>query len=104
MKDEARQRGRPRKPRQPGLSGEFGEAVEQSRKDTGLSAEELGALAGLGQGTIIRVERGEQSPTLDTVLAIAHALSKSGAEMLAACPAWTERPKQKGKHHARSES
>jgi transcriptional regulator with XRE-family HTH domain len=104
MKDEARQRGRPRKPRPPGLSGQFGETVEQSRKDAGLSAEELGTLAGLGQGTVIRVERGEQSPTLDTVLAIAHALGQSGAELLAACSAWTERQKKKGKHHATPES
>lgn len=76
--------------------------IEQRRKERGLSAEELGSLAGLGLGTVIRVERGEQSPTLDTVLAIAHALEVSGAELLAACAAWTEQPK--GKRHATSKA
>lgn len=95
---EARQRGRPRKPRPSGLAGQLGQIIEQHRKERGLSAEELGSLAGLGLGTIIRVERGEQSPTLDTVLAIAHALGISGNELLSACAAWNEQPK-KGKRH-----
>jgi transcriptional regulator with XRE-family HTH domain len=98
--DERRQPGRPRKPRPPGLSGQLGEAIEQARKERGLSADELGTLAGLGIGTVIRVERGEQSPTLDTVLALAHALGKSGADLLAACAAWIEHPKPKGRRHA----
>ncbi len=97
--DQTRQRGRPRKPRPPGLSGELGQAVEIRRKERGLSADELGSLAGLGLGTVLRVERGNQSPTLDTVLAIAHALGVSGAELLAACAAWMEQPKPKGKRH-----
>jgi transcriptional regulator with XRE-family HTH domain len=74
--------------------------VERLRKARGLSADELGALAELGIGTVIRLERGEQSPTLDTVLAVAHALGKSGAELLTECPGWNEPPKTKGKHHA----
>lgn len=77
--EEPRQRGRPRKPRPPGLAGQLGQAIEWHRKEQGLSADELSALAGLGLGAVIRVERGEQSPTLDTVLSIAHALGKSGA-------------------------
>jgi transcriptional regulator with XRE-family HTH domain len=100
--NEPRQRGRPRKQRPPGLSGQLGEVIEQHRKERELSAEALGALAGLGLGTVIRVERGEQSPTLDTVLAIAHGLGKSGAELLAACAAWIEQPK--GKYHATSKA
>jgi transcriptional regulator with XRE-family HTH domain len=102
--DQERQRGRPRKPRPPGLSGELGLAVEARRKELNLSAEELGDAAGLGTGTIIRLERGGQSPTLDTVVAVAHALGLSGAELLAACPAWIERPKPKGKRHASTAS
>jgi hypothetical protein len=54
----------------------------------------------VGLGMVIRVERGEQFPTLDTVLAVAHALGMSGAALLADCPAWTETPKPKGKRHA----
>jgi transcriptional regulator with XRE-family HTH domain len=81
------------------LSGQLGQAIEQARKERGLSAEELGAQARLGLGTVIRVERGGQSPTLDTVLAIAHALGKSGVELLVACTAWIEQPKSKGKRH-----
>lgn len=86
---ESRQRGRPRKTRPAGLSGQLGERVESLRKERNLSADDLGNSAGLGLGTVIRVERGEQSPTLDTVLAIAHALGMSGADLLAVCPAWT---------------
>ena len=97
-----RQRGRPRKPRPGGLSGQLGQVIEECRKERGLSAGELGILAGLGIGTVLRVERGEQSATLDTILAIAHALGKSGDHLLAACAAWTELPKVKGKRHASS--
>lgn len=98
--EEARQRGRPRKPRPPGLSGQLGQAIEQHRKIQDLSADDLSELAGLGLGTIIRIERGEQSSTLETVLAIAHALGKSGAELLAECADWIEQPKRKEKRHA----
>lgn len=96
--DQARQRGRPRKPRPPGLAGQLGQVIEQHRKVRGISADELGSLAGLGLGTVIRVERGEQHAALDTVLAIAHALGMSGNELLAACAAWNEQPK-KGKRY-----
>ncbi|MHB1425916.1 MAG: helix-turn-helix domain-containing protein [Gemmataceae bacterium] len=88
-----RQRGRPRKPRPTNLSGQLGERVELLRKKRNLPADDLGTLAGLGLGTVIRVERGEQSPTLDTVLAIAHALEMSGADLLATCSAWMDKPK-----------
>jgi transcriptional regulator with XRE-family HTH domain len=66
--------------------------------------DELAALAGLGLGTVIRVERGEQSPTLDTVLAVAHALGMRGAKLLAACAAWTKQPHPKSQRHAPPES
>lgn len=89
-----RQRGRPRKPRPAGLSGQLGARVERLRKERNLSADDLGAIAGLGLGTVIRVERGEQSPTLDTVLAIAHALGMSGTELLAPCAAWSDKSKR----------
>lgn len=90
---EPRQRGRPRKPRPANLSGQLGERIESLRKERNLSADDLGAIARLGLGTVIRVERGEQSPTLDTVLAIADALGISGADLLATCRAWTAKPK-----------
>jgi transcriptional regulator with XRE-family HTH domain len=68
------------------------------RKERGWSADELGSVAGLGMGTVIRVERGEQSSTLDTVLAIAHALGKSGADLLRGCAAWADKPTEE--YHA----
>jgi transcriptional regulator with XRE-family HTH domain len=95
---ESRQRGRPRKLRPAGLSGQLGGRIESLRKERGWSADELGCVAGLGTGTVLRVERGEQSATLDTVLAIAHALGKSGADLLRGCPAWTGKPT--GEQHA----
>ncbi len=97
-----RQRGRPRKPRPPGLSGQLGERIESLRKERELTADELSRNSGLGAGTILGLERGEQSPTLDTVLAIAHALGVSGAELMAGCPAWGEQLNKKGKRHAPS--
>jgi transcriptional regulator with XRE-family HTH domain len=95
-----RQRGRPRKPRPPGLSGQIGAAIERHRKDRCLTAEELSEVAGIAAGTVIRVERGEHSMTIDTVLALAHALGKTGAELLADCQDWTKPPPKKGKRHA----
>ena len=55
-----RQRGRPRKQRPPGLCGQLGERIEILRKGMGLSADEFGSKAGVGIGTVIRIERGEQ--------------------------------------------
>jgi transcriptional regulator with XRE-family HTH domain len=97
---ELRQRGRPRNPRPPGLAGQLGQQIEQSRKRLGMSAEELSDRAGVGLGTVIRAEAGGHFLTLDTALAIAHALGMSGAELLAECPAWSDRPERKWKRHA----
>jgi len=48
----------------------------------GLSQEELGEQSGLTRNYIGMIERGETSPTLDAVEAIALALGKPAKEML----------------------
>lgn len=47
---------------------------------------------------MLRLECGGQSPTLDTVLAIAHALGRSGADLLASCAGLTARPNKEKRH------
>lgn len=56
------------------LSARFGEALRQARIDAGLTQETLGYKAGLSRNYVGEVERGEKSPTLDVVAALAKAL------------------------------
>ncbi len=87
-------RGRTRAPRPEGLPGQLGAAVERLREARHWSSADLARAAGLGLGTVIRVEAGRVSPTLETVLALAHALHMSGRDLLAACPDWMIQPEQ----------
>ena len=91
-----RRRGRKRAPRPAGLAGQLGAEIEKRRDARGWSSQDLASVAGLGLGTVIRVEAGRVFPTLDTVLALAHALGISGQELLASCPDWTIIPQKKG--------
>lgn len=84
--------GRPRVERPEGLAGQLGERVEALRKEKTWSAADLATAARIGLGTVIRLEAGRTSPTLDTVLAVAGALGISGSELLKACPEWTTKP------------
>ncbi|MBX9681858.1 MAG: helix-turn-helix domain-containing protein [Gemmataceae bacterium] len=85
---------RKRNDRPEGLAGQLGERIESLRKDAGLAAAELAAAAGIGSGTVIRAEAGRSSPVIENVLAIAHALGLSGAELLKGCDEWTSKPKK----------
>jgi transcriptional regulator with XRE-family HTH domain len=73
--------------------GQVGEHVEAARKAAGLSVDDMATAAGVGRGTILRVEAGSVDPGIETVAAIARALGVSGAELLGKCPDWTERGK-----------
>jgi len=86
-------RGRTRAPRPEGLPGQLGAAVERRREAKGWSSADLAKAAKLGTGTVIRVEAGRASPTLETVLALAHALGISGQDLLSECPCWIMQPK-----------
>jgi ribosome-binding protein aMBF1 (putative translation factor) len=91
-----RRPGRKRAPRPAGLAGQLGTELERRRETKGWSSADLADAARIGLGTVIRVEGGRTSPTLETVLALAHALGISGQELLAPCPDWTIIPQKKG--------
>lgn len=80
--------GRTRKPRPAGLAGQLGERIEAVRKARGWTAEELAVGAGVGRGTVLRIEAGSVDAGIGTVRAVARALGLSGAELLSACPDW----------------
>lgn len=84
--------GRPRAPRPDTLEGHLGEQVERRRKAAGWTAQQLAKAADVGNGTVLSVERGEGSASLRVVVAIAHALGVSAAELLAEVDEWTAGP------------
>ena len=60
----------------------LGERVRRFRKSAGLTQEELAHAANMGRVTLVRIERGEQSPRYKTLAALAHALGKGVSELL----------------------
>src|SRR4051812_16892417 len=95
MKDDTREgkpMGRPRKERPDTMEGRLGERIETLRKDKGWDVVALASAAGVGNGTIQRLERGDTSPTLGTVLAVANGLGLSGEQLMRRVPDWTEKP------------
>lgn len=65
------------------LSLAFGQIVRELRNEASLSQERLSFLAKLSRNYVGQVERGENSPTLDAVAALAHALGKPARELIA---------------------
>jgi XRE family transcriptional regulator, regulator of sulfur utilization len=61
----------------------FGNAIKALRAERGISQEELGRLAGLHRAHVGEIERGEISPTLDSVQVIAEALGERPSNLLA---------------------
>ena len=66
------------------LSVAFGQVVRELRQEAGLSQERLAYLAKLSRNYVGQVERGENSPTLDAVAALARAFGKSARELISA--------------------
>jgi transcriptional regulator with XRE-family HTH domain len=64
------------------LTFAFAEAVRQARSDRGISQEELGRRSGLHRAHVGEIERGEVSPTLDSVEAIARALEMRPSDLI----------------------
>lgn len=52
----------------------IGERVRAARQATGISMEDLSALAGLSTTSVGKIERGAQSPTAETLVRLAAAL------------------------------
>lgn len=60
----------------------LGEAVRARRKKAGFSQEKLAENAGLSAVFISRVERGKESPSLDSLVKIAQALNVRTHELV----------------------
>lgn len=60
----------------------FGKVVRQLRNDRRMSQWELSERAGIHKNTPGLIERGERSPALETINAIAAALELRGSDLL----------------------
>ncbi len=60
----------------------FGRILCEVRRQCGYSQERLAARAGLARDTVYKIEAGERSPQLHTLLALADALGVDPRELL----------------------
>ena len=60
----------------------LGSRVRGFREAAGLTQGALAAAAGIGRVTLVRVEKGEQSPRFETLSAVARALGKGVEELV----------------------
>lgn len=65
---------------------DFGQRIRSLRQNAGLTLQELGQKAGIGFSTIAKVERGQLSPTYETILRLAQGLSVDVAELFSQSP------------------
>jgi transcriptional regulator with XRE-family HTH domain len=68
----------------PNINARFGAAVRRQRRQLGLSQEALAELADINRSYLGEVERGQVTPSLETIDKIARALRKPLAELVAA--------------------
>ncbi len=61
----------------------LGERVREVRTAAGMTQAQLASAAGIGRVTLLRLESGVQSPRYETLVAIARALGRPVAEVLA---------------------
>ena len=61
----------------------FGQVVREARKKQRLSQEALAGRCGLHHNAIGLLERGERTPNLDTILAIAKGLDMNASTLIA---------------------
>ena len=54
--------------------GEIGKRIRYLRRFQGLTSEELARLAGVSQSMISQIERGQVSPSLETLWKLSHSL------------------------------
>ena len=60
----------------------LGGRIRELREAAGLTQEALAVRAGVGRVTLVRVERGEQSPRFETLVAVARALGRGVEELV----------------------
>ncbi len=61
----------------------IGSRIRQLREASGMTQAELATAASVGRVTLVRIESGEQSPRFETLAALADALKRPLAELLA---------------------
>ena len=62
----------------------MGDRVRQMRMDAGMTQGQLATAAGIGRITLVRLEKGEQSPRYETLVSLSRALGLPLAELLLA--------------------
>lgn len=60
----------------------LGQRIRQLREASSLTQQKLAEAAGIGRITLVRIEKGEQSPKYDTLAALARAMNREPAELL----------------------
>ncbi len=60
-------------------------ALRRLRGEVQLTQDELAHRAGISLTSLARLETGKHGARLETVLNLAHAMKKTGAELVAAC-------------------
>ena len=60
----------------------LGKRIRTIREAAGMTQAELAAAAGIGRVTEVRIEKGEQSPRYETLMAIAQALRRPIADLI----------------------
>jgi len=63
--------------------GSIGARIRSLRAQAGMTQQELASRAGIGRVTLVRIEKGEQSPRYETSLALAKALDLGFGELVA---------------------
>jgi DNA-binding XRE family transcriptional regulator len=61
----------------------LGARIREMRTAAGMTQEQLSSAAGIGRVTLVRLESGEQSPRYETLVAIARALGRAPADLMA---------------------
>lgn len=56
------------------LLSNYPERLKQRRKDRGLTLKQLGEMSGLSGSAVARIEKGERTPSIDTVAKLEKAL------------------------------
>ena len=59
----------------------MGQKIRRLREASGFTQEKLAEAAGVGRVTLIRIEKGEQSPKYDTLIALAQAMQRHPSEL-----------------------
>ena len=60
----------------------LGSRIRELREEAGLTQEGLAVTAGIGRVTLVRAERGEQSPRFETLVAVGRALGLGVEELV----------------------